>query len=385
MRSLKANRKIVYLAGFLFFIPLALISYVTSSFLASFTGQNYVGTVFAAGSLITVLALFTMPKILNHIGNRKTALFASITFLASLFLMALSKSLVPAVIGFSLSFLAANFIMASIDVFIEELSGGGSIGKQRGLYLAVIGISWVLAQLLSGSIISKSSFSGVYLFSGIFMMLVVFIFSAFLRDFKDPHYKEISAFKTLKEFIGNKNWYRVYLINLIFRFFSAWMIIYIPIYLIQYIGFEWDKVGPLFGLMLLPFVLLSFPLGKLSDRMGEKEILIAGLCVMGLSTLAIPFIQTPNFLVWAIVLFSTRVGASTIEVMSESYFYKSIHKEDAEAISFFKNTYALSFIIGPALATPLLLVLPSFKFLFFVLGAIILSGLLLAFRLKDVT
>ena len=162
------------------------------------------------------------------------------------------------------------------------------------------------------------------------------------------------------------------------------MIIYTPIYLHEYMMFPWDKIGIIFGIMLLPFVVLDYPLGKLSDKIGEKKMLLIGFVIIALSTLVIPLIKTNTLLVWSLVLLLTRIGAATIETMSESYFFKYVDVENAEAISFFRNTNPLSFILGPALAIPVLLYTPSFEYIFFVLGSILILGFWITLRLRDV-
>ena len=162
------------------------------------------------------------------------------------------------------------------------------------------------------------------------------------------------------------------------------MIIYTPIYLNQYLHFNWEQIGFIFTIMLLPFVFLSFPLGAISDRSGEKKILLIGLLIMSLATLSIPFIKTPSVLIWALALFCTRVGAASAEAMAESYFFKVVSEENSDTISFFRNTSPLSYIIAPLLAIPVLFYIPSFQYLFYVLGAILLFGFFVSLRLKDV-
>ena len=104
----------------------------------------------------------------------------------------------------------------------------------------------------------------------------------------------------------------------------------------------------------------------------------------GYAYILIPFIKVPNFWIWAGILFATRVGAATIEIMSESYFFKSVDKEDANIISFFRNTAPLSFIIAPLLATLIFLLTKNFSYIFFILGAILLCGLFVTLQLRDV-
>jgi hypothetical protein len=87
---------------------------------------------------------------------------------------------------------------------------------------------------------------------------------------------------------------------------------------------------------------------------------------------------------WALILFGTRTGAAIIEIMSESYFFKIINEENADAISFFRNNYPLAYIVAPLLAIPIFFFVPSFKYLFYILGAILLGGLFIALRLRDV-
>ena len=107
-----------------------------------------------------------------------------------------------------------------------------------------------------------------------------------------------------------------------------------PIYLNQYVGFTWDKIGIIFTIVLLPYMLFEFPLGKLADRwLGEKEFLIIGFVIMAGATGALTFITSTSIVVWTIALFMTRVGGSFTEIMSETYFFKQIDDGDVNIIS----------------------------------------------------
>ncbi len=378
------NRKIIYLAGFLFSIPVALTTYINSSFLEAYVGTDYVALVYIIASVVTILSLLEMPRVLTHLGNRKTSLYLCLVTLLSFVLLAFGNYKLIVIPAFILYFVVTNLVIMSLDIFIEDFSKNSAIGRFRGFYLMVINSAWVVAQMISGSIINKSSYEGIYLFSAGFMLLVSAMFILFLNNFKDPDYKKVPVFKTFKFFLENKNVSKIYLINLILKFFFAWMIIYTPIYLHEYLMFSWGQIGTIFTIMLLPFVFLEFPLGKLSDKTGEKKMLAWGFLISAGATIAITFISVPKVWLFALILFLTRIGAATIEVMSESYFFKSVSEENADAISFFRNTGPLSFIIAPLCAIPVLLLIPSFEYIFLVLGAVLLLGLFVTLRLKDV-
>jgi len=380
----KHSRELIYLAGFLFTIPIALTAYINSSFLEIYFDEYYISIIYAIASIITILGLVEMPRLLTRFGNRATILCLSLVLLISFFLLSISSSTIMIVVSFIFYFCSSIFIFFSLDIFLEDFSKNLRIGRIRGIYLTIISSAWIVSQLISGSIITQSSFRGIYLISILFIILFSLIFIFFLRDFVDPKYKKIMVSKTIKLFVHNKNISKIYFINLILQFFYAWMIIYTPIYLYQEIGFNWNQIGIIFSIMLLPFLILEFPLGKLSDSIGEKKMLIVGFSIIALFTAVMPLVHVPKLWLWTGILFLTRVGAATIEVMSEVYFFKSVNEENSETISFFRNTGPLSFIVSSIFAVIFFYFVSSFQYLFFVLSAIMLGGLLVSLRLRDV-
>ncbi|MCM2339289.1 MAG: MFS transporter [Burkholderiales bacterium] len=381
---MKHNRKIIFLAGFLFSIPVALVSYINSSYLETYIDKNYVGIIYIVASTVAILGLLKMPKALNIFGNRLTILLSFLLTFSSLILLATTSNILVAIPAFVVYFASISFIIFSLDIFIEDFSKDSSVGSLRGLYLTIINIAWIISQIISGSVINNTSLSKIYLISAGFIFVGMLIFVFFLRNFKDPEYKKISVLKTLKSFIENKNISKIYLSSLILQFFYAWMIIYTPIYLHEYMNFSWDKIGVIFSIMLIPFILLDYPLGKLSDKIGEKKMLNIGFIIIFISVFCIPFLKESSVLIWAMILFMTRVGAATIEIMNEAYFFKNVKEENADEISFYRNASPFAYIIAPLLAVPILFLIPSFKYLFFVLSAILLSGFFISLRIKDV-
>ncbi len=154
-------------------------------------------------------------------------------------------------------------------------------------------------------------------------------------------------------------------------------------YLRDYIGFSWTQIGLIFTLMLLPFVIFEVPVGEMADnKYGEKEFLTIGFIVMGLATLFISFITAQVLFIWAAVLFITRIGASFVEVSTESYFFKQVNQSKTDVISFFRVTRPISFIVAPILATISLQFIP-FQYMFIVIGTLMIVGSHYSLALHD--
>jgi MFS family permease len=137
---------------------------------------------------------------------------------------------------------------------------------------------------------------------------------------------------------------------------------------------------------LLPFIIFPYELGVLADtKLGEKELIQTGLIVGGIATLLIPFVQTANILVWAVLLFCTRVGASFVESMGSIYFFKKVENDEAGMITLFSNgARCVALVTMSVLGTILIGVLgfPSYT-IFIIAGCILLFGLRYASRLHD--
>jgi MFS family permease len=160
------------------------------------------------------------------------------------------------------------------------------------------------------------------------------------------------------------------------------MTVYSPIYLNKVIGFGWDQIGIILMVMLLPFPLIQYPLGKLSDGRGEKEIMIGGFLVIGVTTIALAFIHSHELIVWALALFATRVGAAAAEVMMETYFFKTVSPRDSAALGMFRITRPMAYFVAPVV-TGIGLFFTSNEYLFVVIGVITLLAIIPVLSIKD--
>jgi MFS family permease len=150
-------------------------------------------------------------------------------------------------------------------------------------------------------------------------------------------------------------------------------------------GIPWNKTGILFTAMLLPFIIFQYPAGVLADkRLGEKELLIFGFLVAGIATLVFAIHRVSfSFIQIAIVLFLTRVGASIIEIMCDTYFFKQITEKDSTLVSLYRSMMPFSYVIGPVLGSLYLLGGGSITGIFVILGVMMLTAVPYTLLLKD--
>lgn len=271
-----------------------------------------------------------------------------------------------------------------IDIFIEHFSNPETVGKTRGLYLTILNIAWMISPLISVFLINQEGgYKAIFIlaFFMVSLMTIGLFFS--VKTFKDKIYKKTPFLETFKYLKTNHHMLAIVIINFILQFFFAWMVVYTPIYLFNHLNFNWRQIGIIFTIMLSPFVILGLPIGVLIDKyhVSKRNLLYAGFIIMICSTFIISFITTKSVIIWAFILFITRVGASLIETTSETYFFTHIKEEDAYLLGIFRDMNPVAYIIAPLIATSIFIILP-FKYLFIVLGLILIVGLYYIPKLK---
>ncbi len=376
------NRKIIYWAGFLFAIPLALTYYINSSFLSSVVGEGYVGIIYTLGSIGSLLALFFVQGLFRKLGGYKFLIL--ITILSTLCFFLLSRLEDPLaisiifIIGFSLNIL----ISFTLDEFLKIFSENNKVGSVRGIFLIFYHLALISVLLAFFFFLGKYDFKVIYFLS--FLVTFLFLLVAFftLKNLPDPKYDKMSTLKFIKSFVQNRNLLRAYGISLLLQIFYAWMIIYTPIYLSIHLGFTWREIGIVFAVMLLPFIFIPYHLGKYADKFGERKILMLGFTIAALATFSIFFVGKAGIFIWTLILFMTRIGAASIEVMSDAYFFKHIKPENEEFVGVYRSASPVSYIIGPLVASVIFAFFPSFNFLYIVLGIIMLFGVYLSSTIR---
>jgi MFS family permease len=206
-----------------------------------------------------------------------------------------------------------------------------------------------------------------------------------LIGFRKENYRfqqKLKLVDVIKKVIAKKDIMRIYYVSFVLDFFYALMTIYMPIHLYS-LGYSWEKIGIIFTVMLVPFVIVQYPMGILADKKtGEKEFLLFSLLLVAISTMFLYKINVGTIFIWSLALFVTRIGAALLEILRDSYFFKKVDATDIDIIGFFRTSLPIAYMAATMLSTLILFFL-SIKAIFILVGVIALSALYPAFKLVD--
>ena len=377
----------VYAAALLLIFHTFVVAYINSSFLEQFIDTASVGTIYTLGSALTVLIFLFISRVLHLVGNFKLTLGLILLNGAAVLGMAFAETLRVAISLFLMHLIIVPIIVFNLDVFMEERIGNNetATGSRRGLLLTLTSLVGALAPFLSSQLVAfgDGRFTYAYLVSAATLVPIIGLLLGYFRHFSDPPYQEIKVLSAIRSFWVHRSIRSVLIGQFTLQLFFMGMVIYVPLYLTQTIGLSWAEFGIVMFFAQMAYVIFEYPIGILADKyIGEKEMMGVGFFVLTISTAWIAFVTIPSVALWALIMFTTRVGASLVEVTTESYFFKQTKSSDAQIISFFRITRPLAYVCGALLASLSLLYLP-FNLLFVVLAILMIPALFLTLDIID--
>lgn len=360
----------------------ALLLYILSAYFAEVSGSSNVSIFYLAIYAGTLMTLFLLRPIIRRVGKvRLLFLSLSVTVFCLSLLTHLSPSWLPVAI-LLLMLMFDSITWVTLDIILEGFSSDGMSGRIRGMNLTIMNMGVLFAPYFSTRILDRFGYDGVFFAMLLGYILIFLIALVFLRNDNGAFREVLNPERTFQKMLRERDLLRIYGISLSLEFFYALMTIYTSLRLLE-IGFSWNEIGIIFTMMLLPFVLLQYPLGALADRkMGEKELLIGTLVIIMLATGALYYLNTKSVLIWGALLFLTRVGAASIEVLRDSYFYKQIDGDDMDIIAFFRTARPIAGILGAAISAGLLVLFPI-KSVFFIVAVFFIPVIFSTFFLRD--
>jgi len=372
--SREINFFFVYFLAIVFSYHTLLVAYVSSSFLGQYLSPSGVGLIYSLSAAGSVVLFLYFPALLQRFGN---VLVAVITMgLAAFLLLFLAFSYTPLalIVAIFLFLLISPLGYLIIDVFSETLIGGSedSTGTKRGLTLALMSAAAVFAPLTMSYLMAESNdYTRLFIASaGVGLLFIAVVIGSF-RQFYDPPYTVIPPKAILQSALQSTDITTVMVCHFILQLFFAWVIVYVPLYLSTVLLFPWSEIGLIIAAGLLAYVVAEYPIGIMADRhWGEQEMMALGFVILAITTAMFGLLSGAGALAFMLLMFVNRLGASLVEVTTESYFFKKIGGGDAALMALFRLLRPAATILG-ALLGSLALLFMSFQ-VFFILGGLML-------------
>jgi len=379
-------RTVIYIGNFFFSLFIALITYILLPYISSFMPASYAGLVIAGGALVAVILFPFMPKLVERYGAQRLVLVFATLEMFALLALATTPSPVTGIFLVAVAIALQPFMAYELDILLETtVAEEGTTGRVRAIFLTAWNIAALAAPLLVGALLASSDAYGhVFFVSAV--ALVPFIVLLTVRDLPRGVPPRLSnMWSTLVCIMRDRDLFAVTFGHLLLYMFFVWAPFYTPIYLHVELGIPWSDLGWVFSIMLLPYVLIQYPAGLLADRVfGDKELMLAGFILAGLSFASIGlFTSSTPLIVIIIVLFVSRIGAALVEGMTEGHFFRRMSEKDVNAISVFRGIWPLTELTAPIIGSAIL-IFGNYQ-LFFILtgGFIVVAGVISALLIKD--
>lgn len=370
----------VFVATFFFSVHYAATLYVNSTFLSEFFSTSTISILYVLGAAGNIFFFLKAPRILARLGSRKFLLAFLLASAASIFALPFSQNPVVVGIWFVIYASVAMMVYYALDLFLEEVTAEKKTGAVRGMYLTIANLA-ILGGPVLVAMFADFGLRSLYVVAA-GLTLPIFILSAFTLKLRAENERKSPSHLPFITWWRSASVRRASLARFLLEAFYGVMTIFVPIYLHEIIGFSWTQIGSAFFFMLLPFVLFQVPAGILADKkLGEREMLTFGFAIGAAALLFMPALGQ-NIFHWTILLFISRVGASLIEIMTETYFFKHVDERNAGTISIFRLMRPAGLIAGAGLGAVAISIW-QYQSIFYLLAFSFLVGWNLSRKLVD--
>lgn len=365
----------------LFALHITPATYINSSFLNQYFGIEFVGLIYIISSIATILTVLGLREKLRRFGNYRIFISALILETIALGFLLFTDHALIVIFSIAFTFICQGITFICLDIFLEKHTHNDSTGQIRGSYLTTINAASIIGPFIASILLAEGNFKNVYLFIFILLFPIILFATEMFRDFKDGIYDRVKIIPGIRKIKKDIDLYSTMMSNFILQFFYGWMVIYMPLLLFK--NFSISEVTLILSIALIPFVLTQKIAGKLADKFyGEKEMMGLGFLLMAITTGILAFLNTANISVWIAILFFTRIGASIVEIMTETHIFKRISDGDLNIISVFRILAPSAYIAGAILGSIFLHII-SLNMLFLVLAGITLYGLRYSLAITD--
>lgn len=379
---IRPQLKTIYIFSFLLGLADSLWVYVASTYFQQNSKTDDVSLFYLLAYAVVLVILLNLHKLVRAWGKKNIFLLAITGRTLLMVVLYFSQHAMVNLLG-AMAYVACSYLTyVSLDMILESFSRDQSTGRTRGLNLTLASWGFVFGPFISTTILAKFNFTGLFSILAIFNLVIVFFSIIKMPETGHDNLVRKTTFEMLSRAWQQKNILKIYYVSFVLEFFYALIIIYTPLYL-RSLGLSWQEIGYAFTIMLIPFLIMEYPIGLIVDKKkNENKLILMFLTILIFTTAAIFFIHSKEVWLWATILLGTRIGAAGLDVLRDVYFYKRVDGVDVDLIDFYRTAGPLAVLLGTAMTSLLLLFLPL-PYIFLTVALVAATSLAPVLRLDN--
>ena len=269
-----------------------------------------IGWIVMASTLPGVLISYPAGALSDHLGKRRLLLASLIVFATAPFLyLIISNAWQLMAVRFYHGFATAIFGTVASAAIAERYTADRAAKLSTYSSITIVGRS--VAPFLGGFLISLASFDAVYIACAISGVLALGAGLLLRNDMPAPTVKRERPhfWASLTTVLRDRGIMLVSLIEaaqyLVFGAIEAFIALYAAS-----LGIPAWQIGVILGVQLVSIVFAKPIMGRVSDRVGRKQVIIPGLLVGAASVVLLPF--APNFIGLSVLSLVFGIGFATV-------------------------------------------------------------------------
>ena len=299
---------------------------------------------FYAGFLMGSLAV---PKLVQRVGHVRV--FGALASLASA--AVLLHVIWVSVPGWIVIRLVTGFCFAGLYIVCESWLNDRATNETRGQLLAVYMVIVTGGMAVGQYLLTLADPGGFVLFALISILISVCLLPMMLGAAAQPGFLAPQAM-TLKRLIrvSPAGTFGTFLAGLAHSVLLTLSVVYAG-----RIGFDLTDIANFMAAMLMGAVLLQLPIGRLSDGMDRRRVILALSVVAAIACIALPWQEGTS--VWRAILAAAAIGGMSFPLYAICVAYVNDYLQPQEMVGASAGLYVIYGVgatIGPLVAGPLM-------------------------------
>jgi MFS family permease len=283
------------------------------------------------------------------------------------------------------------FIGTLIPLFMADFAGRDGIAKMNGRYHLWLNVGALFAPMIAMAIAGRFGNRSAFFASAVMYLLGWMLFKHYKIVQEDKKIPKLSPRRTLKSvwrgvraYFRRADFVRAYVVNFGYYAMKALRLLYWPILVIEN-GFSKDTLGLILTLGVIPYVLLSEPVGALARKYGPKGTKIGlafGFLLFAACSFAL-FFAKGSFMLALFVLMQVS-GAIQESLHDLTFFDVAKKSEQGRFYGIFNTSVNLPKFVVPLIGSAFIVLLGATEAMWLATGLFgILTTIALLYRQKN--